>query len=682
MRVKFWGLRGSIATCSSDTARYGGNTACFEVQLDDGTSIILDAGTGIRTLGMEMRERHPTGGHCAICISHGHWDHILGLPFFEPVYDPRWRITLYGPAHIDELSLEGLLERIFNPINFPVPWARVRDRIALIPLTAGKAVTLGTARLLPVTARHSGGALAFRIDADGSSLFYSGDYELGPEPPNMDTDFFRTLRNADVAIMDGHYTQKDYLHKVGWGHSAMEQWLPLAETLGIGRMALVHYDPLYSDAMLDNMAQTLSAYTPQRPPRVHLVHEGTVWHTGADAHSNPLTNPQNICRNCTFSSELFSFTDISMVFESLLSETRRQTCADAGTIYLLEGDTLVFAYTHNDSLFSASDTARMQYIKGTLPVNTHSIAGFVADKKEILHIDDVYTLPADAPYTFNSSFDQATGYRTQSVCALPLCTLDGKLVGVLQLINSIPDGKGGAVRPFTPHMQRQAENLCRIGSQAIERAHMMRDTVLRMLEAAALRDPSETAGHVMRVGSLAAELYHAWAIQKNVPHQEMMRFKDQLRMAAMLHDVGKVGISDRILKKPGRLTPEEREVIETHCALGAGLFADAQWDMDAMAEKIALHHHQKWDGTGYGGQAEGLLAGEGIPFEARLTAIADVFDALVSPRCYKEPWPVEKAVALLQSEAGRHFDPDMVQAFVEIQDTMLAIHAKYPLTGG
>ena len=177
---------------------------------------------------------------------------------------------------------------------------------------------------------------------------------------------------------------------------------------------------------------------------------------------------------------------------------------------------------------------------------------------------------------------------------------------------------------------------------------------------------------------MVAEIYHRWGEKRGMSTAEILKAKAQLRLAGMLHDVGKVGISDLILKKPGRLDPDERKEMERHSAMGAQLFSDARWDMDTLARDIALHHHQKWDGTGYTGDPNHpARSGTDIPLGARLVAVADVFDALVSRRSYKEPWPVEDALALIREQSGKHFDPEIVEAFMEIQDTILAIQAKF-----
>ena len=146
----------------------------------------------------------------------------------------------------------------------------------------------------------------------------------------------------------------------------------------------------------------------------------------------------------------------------------------------------------------------------------------------------------------------------------------------------------------------------------------------------------------------------------------------------MVHDIGKAGIGNTVLEKPGKLTPEEFDLVKEHTIIGAGLFTADPCDIAEMAHEISLHHHQKWNGKGYP-VIEGIaLSGAAIPLSARLTAIADVFDALVSPRCYKKQWDFESATSLLREEAGEHFDPELIHSFMEILDTVSMIYTRYP----
>jgi len=204
---------------------------------------------------------------------------------------------------------------------------------------------------------------------------------------------------------------------------------------------------------------------------------------------------------------------------------------------------------------------------------------------------------------------------------------------------------------------------------------------------AELRDPTETGPHVNRVASYSIEIYQQLASKWGIPEDMTMDFRGDFRIGAMLHDVGKVAISDTILKKPGRLTDEERAAMQLHTIYGAHLFRARTSKLDVMSAEIAANHHEKWDGTGYPGYfrktgPEAFVLGEGkqtskIPLTGRIVALADVYDALISPRCYKDPFPEQKVLDIIKSDTGSHFDPEVSEAFFEIYDVIKAIREKY-----
>ena len=227
---------------------------------------------------------------------------------------------------------------------------------------------------------------------------------------------------------------------------------------------------------------------------------------------------------------------------------------------------------------------------------------------------------------------------------------------------------------------------------ALDRAQMTKEIILRMLRMAEMRDPKETGAHVNRVGAYAGVIYEAWALEQRIPPEEIDKTRDVLRLAAMLHDVGKVAISDMILKKPAKLDAGEFECMKQHTLLGARLFADAQSDFDEAAYHIALEHHERWDGKGYPGSGNEIsVLNDGTqtifrtpkkgpeihPF-GRIVAVADVYDALSSRRCYKEPWNEDDVLKTIQEEAGRQFDPDVVRAFFQVIDVLRNIREQYP----
>lgn len=387
----------------------------------------------------------------------------------------------------------------------------------------------------------------------------------------------------------------------------------------------------------------------------------------------------------SFIEELNHLKHVDTILDRILLKARQLTNADAGSIFLVEDGALRFSYVHNDTLYRADAPTAATYADFTVPIDEASIVGFAAKTLRILAIDDAYRLPADLPYQFNPSYDEKMGYRTTSILTIPLITMNDKLVGVMQIINA-KDGQGTSV-PFSSASQAYVPLLANNAAVAVERGIMNRELILRMMKMAELRDPTETGAHVQRVGAYSAEIYKRWALASGVEQKELQRTADTLRLAAMLHDVGKVGISDFILKKPGRLTDDEFATMKWHTVFGARLFLNATSDLDRMCYDIALGHHEKWAAPGYPGRVQDLLSdaarmgeplnGEAIPLAARIVALADVYDALSSRRSYKEPWPEERVVGELQKDAGIHFDPSVVQAFLDIHEVILAIRAKY-----
>lgn len=203
-------------------------------------------------------------------------------------------------------------------------------------------------------------------------------------------------------------------------------------------------------------------------------------------------------------------------------------------------------------------------------------------------------------------------------------------------------------------------------NKKLEQAYL--DTVRQLGRAADYRD-NETGMHVMRVGNFSKLLGLAHGLQESLA--------ELLMYASMMHDIGKIGIRDHILLKPGKLTDEEFAVMKQHPEIGAEIIGDHDADVLKMAKQISLAHHEKWNGKGY---PHGL-SGEGIPIVGRIVAIADVFDALTSDRPYKKAWTIEDAMLLIEKEAGQHFDPNLVRLFLGMEKELRQIAAEYSDAG-
>ena len=243
--------------------------------------------------------------------------------------------------------------------------------------------------------------------------------------------------------------------------------------------------------------------------------------------------------------ELNSIDDFDAILDRILTEARNLTDADAGTIYLNHANKLRFSYTQNDTLFTSNLDNNNLYLNSTLPIDESSIAGHVALHKKILNIPDVYQLTNTLPYSFDSSWDKENNYKTTSVLTVPIISGQGNSVGIIQLINS--KNEKNKIVPFNQDSELLAMSFAATAGSHIERANLTREMILRMIKMAELRDPKETGPHVHRVGAISAELYEHWARAKKIDPHTIKQIKGNLRLSAMLHDVGKIAISDLIL---------------------------------------------------------------------------------------------------------------------------------------
>jgi HD-GYP domain-containing protein (c-di-GMP phosphodiesterase class II) len=403
---------------------------------------------------------------------------------------------------------------------------------------------------------------------------------------------------------------------------------------------------------------------------------------------------EKLQRLLTISCEISQIKDIDFLLEKILVEARGFTNCDAGSIYVREKDSLKFSYTQNDTMLRRLPSgSKLPYATFSVPISHSSIAGYVASTGTILNIPDVYSLDHSSPFSFNRSYDDKTGYRTGSMLTIPLKNFRGDSIGVLQLINAMDSG--GNVIPFATEHEEFIVHFANSAAIAVERAKMTREIILRMNKMAELRDPKETGPHVNRVASYAVILYESWAKKQGISQDEIDKNRDVLRMSAMLHDVGKVAISDMILKKPGRFTSDEFLVMKMHTVFGANLFSDIYSDFDEAACLVALNHHERWDGNGYpgyidlltqeplpgygteGGGARGKK-GDEIPLFGRIVALADVYDALSCRRCYKEAWDESDVLRTIREEAGRQFDPELVEVFFECVGSFRQVENLYP----
>ena len=388
--------------------------------------------------------------------------------------------------------------------------------------------------------------------------------------------------------------------------------------------------------------------------------------------------------------QLSKVTDVDLLLTKILNSALDFSKCEAGSIWIMDQGQLALWYARNLVLEARVQGTRGGIVNARIPISSKSIAGHCALTMKQVVLDDVYHLPDDSPFQFDQSFDQKIGFRTRCMISIPLLGAQGSVLGVMQLIN--PDDHETVTN--APIVDRTSD-FAILAGQVLERANNARDLLMRLVRTAEVRDPHETGMHVQRVSGVACHLYKILADKSKMPPHVRDQNISVLRVAAFLHDIGKVGIPDAILKKPGKLDETEYNLMKWHTVIGAKLFDDSESALEKAASDVALHHQERWDGTGYPGAVDlsalGTtldelkdikhltvgLKGEETSLFARLVGIADVFDALASQRAYKEPWTDEQIVSEISKTAGSHFDPEIVQIFVENYADLKAIRERF-----
>jgi phosphoribosyl 1,2-cyclic phosphodiesterase len=262
MKLRVWGARGSVPAPGPETMRYGGNTACVQLTLSDGTIVVLDAGTGIRTLGLSLP---PSDRPLHILLTHLHLDHIQGLMFFAPMFRPESEIVIYGPTDPSNEDA-SLRDRIARYISAPLTPVEIRELPCHMSFREAEPTEwqIGPARVRAASVTHRGPTLGYRVTEDDASVVYIPDHEPGLGTPldQLEDEWISGLelaRGADVLIHDAQYTDAEYPQHLGWGHSSHSDVLMMARRAGAARLLGFHHDPLHSDDFLDGVARDVQA---------------------------------------------------------------------------------------------------------------------------------------------------------------------------------------------------------------------------------------------------------------------------------------------------------------------------------------------------------------------------------------------------------------------------------------
>lgn len=621
MKVKFWGVRGSVPSPGISTTYYGGNTCCVSIELSTGKVLVLDAGTGIRELGKSLTASNTD---IFVLVTHDHWDHIQGFPFFAPLYQSGRKIYIF-PTPQGKDTLYSLVEQMsgahfpVSPDNLPAQYECISQDVYGFLRGHGFSVSR-------IATNHPGGGYGYRVENNGRSVVYLTDNEL--EPPDVEATgfdkFVRFCKYADVLIHDAQYTKQEMSQKRGWGHSHVGQACRLAAAAEVKHLVLFHHDPDRTDEELNRIQESARSQFQENGYNIQctVAFEGLVLDLRRKRET-VIAQPDVILeplQQVPFLAPLTPEQRVALVFEAILREYA------SGTDIVREGSYGNSFYIIESGLVTVYKVLEEKVV-------------------EIAHL---------GPGAFFGEAALVGEPRSASVRAKTRARmLEIPRSSFKQLLGENPDVAFAVMRELSRRLyetdQRVIDDLQQFN---MELAHAYDATIEGWARALELRD-LETKGHSRRVTQMTLHLAHTIGMNGD----QLMH----VRRGALLHDIGKMSVPDEILLKPGPLTSDEWEIMRKHPVYAYKLLSSIAFLQPAL--DIPYYHHEKWDGSGY---PRGLKR-EQIPLPARMFAVVDVWDALRSDRPYRSAWPEEKVYDYIESHAGGHFDPEIVSVFLDLE---------------
>ena len=379
---------------------------------------------------------------------------------------------------------------------------------------------------------------------------------------------------------------------------------------------------------------------------------------------------QDLFEIVTVMNGLTSERNIERLLKLIVTSAVDITHSDAASLYLRENDKLTFVVTTNKTLEKRLGKKKFEssFKPFEIPISKQSISGNVAATGKALNIEDVYNIK-NKPFSFNKTFDEKNNYRTKSMLTVPLTNRKDEIIGVLQLINKLtPKGHVTVYKSYDENIAISLSSQAAVAIDNVRLTDMLKESyyesILRLSTANEFRD-NETGYHVKRVS------FYSEALAREIKLDPEMILN--IKYASPLHDIGKIGIPDNILKKPGRLTEKEFEIMKKHTLIGDQILGTPDNDIILLAKEIAISHHERWDGNGY----PFGLKGTEIPLSGRIVAISDVFDALLNKRVYKPAFSLKKTFQIMRENKGTHFDPELLESFFKIKDKLEKIRNDY-----
>jgi phosphoribosyl 1,2-cyclic phosphodiesterase len=273
--VRIWGCRGSLASPGPETVRYGGNTSCVELRLSDDRLLVIDAGTGIRALGVSLMGAQPA--RFDVILTHLHMDHIEGIGFFGPIWNPQNEIHFWGPPSPTKSLREGIA-RYFSPPLFPVHIDDIPSHLVFHDVPE-EGWELGSASIRAEPVNHPGPTVGYRVQENGKTFTYISDHEpaLGIDLATVEPEWlsgYALAYGADVLFHDAQYTEDEYPRRVGWGHSSIAHTVQFGLIAKVRQLYMFHHDPLHTDAQLEAMLMRAQELWGVEPGGIALSYEG------------------------------------------------------------------------------------------------------------------------------------------------------------------------------------------------------------------------------------------------------------------------------------------------------------------------------------------------------------------------------------------------------------------------
>ena len=586
--------------------------------LNESEMLLLDAGTGVaRLLEPHIIELMKPYDCLNVILSHYHLDHVVGLSYLLRAWT-RGRVRIYAPGRpLVEATPQETLNGLLRPPLFPLTLREFPTPVEIVPVTYENLQT-ETWSIRLRAQKHAGGSAAIRI---GDEIAYVTDTIVDEATSTFVRGVKLLLHEVFLTDAEAENGDADRL-----AHSYPSGVARIARQAGVGRLMPVHHHPERTDAEIRQLAHDMEALA---GIEVIVPEEGRVYQV-------PISNRQSLIPNTQLLRQV-------PFLEPLTSQQRADLASEAVLHEYEPGTDIVREGSRGDSFF---------VIEGGQVVVYKELNGEVVELARLA--------PGDF---FGEIALLADTLRSASVRAdTRICVLEISRPGFKQLLSENLDIAFAVMQELSKRLcetdQKMIEGLLR-KTEELQLAHRRLEqsydtTLIALSNALDLRDAT-TEGHSLRVAEIAVQIGQAMGLSE--------RQLEALRRGGLLHDVGKIGIPDAILRKPGKLNPEEWETMRQHTLWGARMLSHI--DFLAEALPLVLHHHEAWDGSGY----PDSLRGEEIPLLARIFAVTDAYDAITSDRPYRTARSPEEALAVIRQEAGRQFDPAIVTAFERVFPT-------------